>query len=209
MLFTGVNMRKFLVFLLIFLGFFMMRMLYFQYLYFEEGAKLRGIERVRSYEKVILNHFPFSPYTHYAVDGVLKTCEELKENDEKLYCYETLRSSLIQIRSFYQPYQKILQEIEPHIAHLRTMAMINWKEDGFRENYARLYSANIKLLSYENTPSVFWSVVLVFSLLGWIGSVFLIIIKGFKTPLDKKQLLTGVVSFFLFFFLWLLSLYMA
>lgn len=209
MLFTGVNMKKFLVFLLIFLGFFMMRMLYFQYLYFEEGAKLRGIERVRSYEKVILNHFPFSPYTYYAVDGVLKTCEELKENDEKLYCYETLRSSLIQIRSFYQPYQKNLQEIKSHIAHLRTMAMINSKEDGFRENYARLYSANIKLLSYENTPSVFWSAVLVFSLLGWIGSVFLIIIKGFKTPLDKKQLLTGVVSFFIFFFLWLLSLYMA
>lgn len=203
-------MRKFLVFILVFIAFFLIRMVYFQYLYFEEGKKLKSLERIKNYEKVILHHFPLSPYTNYAVNEVLKICEELKEDDEKLYCYETLRSSLIQIRSFYQPYQKTIQEIKPHIASLTAVAMINWKENGYtKADYERLYEINLKLLIHENTPSLFWSAISVFSFLGWIGFVFLIIFKGFERSINKKHLLSGVFGFIVFFFLWIIGLYMA
>ena len=198
-----------LLLVIIFLAFFI-RMLYSQYIYMKESEKTNGLEKVKAYEKVVLFHFPLSPYTKKAVEGIMRECEALKENNEKLYCYETLRSNLIQIKSFYQPYKNVILSINPKIAHFRTIEMINWKENKFTmKDYQSLYSFHLNLLNYDNAPSIFWSIITVFSLIGWIGSVFLIILKGLGTPLNKRILISGTAGFILFFTLWLIGLYMA
>ncbi|MGB9874128.1 MAG: hypothetical protein ACPLRS_04070, partial [Hydrogenobacter sp.] len=49
-------------------------------------------------------------------------------------------------------------------------------------------------------PSVFWSILVVPSLLGWVGSVVFMIYRSFRV---------GLLSFVVFFSLWVLSLYRA
>jgi len=199
----------FVFFGLLFLIFFM-RMFYAQYIYIEEALVSENLEKLKAYEKVILFHFPLSPYTKKAVNGMLIECEKFNEEREKLYCYETLRSSLIQIKSFYQPYKNVIESIKTKIAHLRTIEMINWKENRLTmKDYQSLYQQHMKLLEYENAPSVFWSIIVVFSLIGWITNVFIVIIKGLGTPVDKKFLLLGFCGFMIFFTLWIIGLYLA
>lgn len=169
-----------------------------------------SIKAVRYYEKALLSYIPLSPYNKEAILGTLERCENFKDTEQKLYCYETLRSALYQIRSFYQPYKDEIKNIEPSIAELKTKQMIQWKYNNFSEkDYQRLYNHHMEILKYDSSPSGLWSIISIFSLLAWIGSVFWIIIKGFNTPLNKKYLLIGFVSFVLFFSLWIIGLYIA
>lgn len=160
-----------------------------------------GLSAIKSYEKVILSYVPFSPYNQKAVDGMINICKTLQKEDEKLYCYETLRSDLIQIRSFYQPFSNILNEITPEIAKLRTNQMIEWEKNGYSESdFERLYKHQLNLLDYNNAPSNFWSFITVISLILWIISVAVAI---------YKNTLIGTAGFLLFFSLWILGLFMA
>lgn len=169
-----------------------------------------SIKAVRYYERALLSYVPLSSYNKEAIEGILERCKNFKDTEQKLYCYETLRSALYQIRSFYQPYKEEIKNIEPLIAELKTKQMIQWKYNNFSEkDYQRLYNHHMEILKYETSPSVLWSIISIFSLLAWIGSVFLIIIKGFNTPLNRKYLLIGFMSFVLFFSLWIIGLYIA
>lgn len=169
-----------------------------------------SIKAIRYYERALLSYVPFSPYNKEAITGILKICKNLTSTEQKLYCYESLRSSLYQIRSFYQPYKEEIKSIEPLIAELKAKQMIQWKYNNFSEkDYQNLYNYHIEILKYDASPSVLWSIISIFSLLAWISSVFLIIIRGYATPLNKKYLLIGLVNFILFFSLWLIGLYNA
>ena len=169
-----------------------------------------GLEKIKSLEKVLLFYVPFSPYNDDAVNTMLEECQNLSKIDEKLYCYETLRTSLVQIRSFYQPYKETLEQIIPVIADLRSREMLNWDFNNYsKEDYKNLYISQLKLLTYDNQPSVFWSFVAVISLIGWILAIVLLIWKGLGERISKDYILVSFVLFLLFFSLWILGLYMA
>lgn len=186
------------------------RQVYFQNKHTKETNLAKSIDRVKAYERIILNHFPLSPYTKKAVNALLNECETFKENDEKLYCYETLRTSLIQIKSFYQPYSEVLEMIKPKIADLRAKEKIAWKYNNLTmADYEKIYNEQMAILNYDNAPSMFWSFMTVFSLLGWIGSVIMVILKGLTKPVNRRILSYGVLSYLLFFSLWLLGLWMS
>lgn len=202
--------KKVFIFVLIFLLLFLIRMMYCQNLYMKDAMSQKGLEKIKAFEKVILFHFPFSPFTEKSIKYSLNECNNFKENKEKLYCYETLRSSLLQIRSFYQPYKDVIEELNPKIAHLRAIESIKWKYNNYSEkDYEKIYKNHLALLRYDNAPSVSWSAVVVFSLIGWIGSVFFIIFKALKTPFNKKYLYAGLTGYIIFFSFWLLGLWMA
>lgn len=204
--------RKYIIFSLFFILFILLllfvRNFYCQVLHEKEVKKSEGLEKVKAYERVILNHFPLSPYTKRAAGELLLICEEFVEENEKLYCYETLRSSLIQIRSFYQPYKEIIDEINPKIADLRGR-LKNKVEQEKNEEYERIFQAQLEILNYNNAPSLFWSFVTVFSLLGWIASLIFVIFRGFTKPINKRWLAFGGASYLLFFCLWLFGLLLA
>lgn len=171
---------------------------------------LNGLELIKACEKVILSHFPMSSYSKEAIDIVRNECEKFTDERERLYCYETLRSSIIQIKSFYQPYEVVLKEIEPEIAHLRTIEYIKWKYNRISmQDYDRIYKDNLIHIKHENFPLIFWSFIVVFSLLGWIASVLFIILIGLKNAIKKLYIIMGSLSFVIFFSLWIIGLWMA
>ncbi|WP_460180876.1 hypothetical protein [Thermodesulfovibrio sp. TK110] len=168
------------------------------------------IKAITYYERVILSYIPLSPYNREAVDGILEQCKKVNDQEQKLYCYETLRSALYQVRSFYQPYKEEIKRVEPLIAELKTYEMIQWKYNNFsKKDYQRLYNYHIEILRYDGSPSLLWSMVCVFSLFAWIGCVCLMVFKGFETPLNKRYLIWGFAGFVLFFSLWIIGLYSA
>lgn len=197
----------FLLMLCIVLTILIIRQAYFQNKHMKEATFSKSIDRVKAYERVILNHFPLSSYTKRAVNALLNECETFMENDEKLYCYETLRTSLFQIRSFYQPYSYVLDKIKPKIAGLRAEEMISWRYNNLTTaDYEKIYNKQLTILTYDNAPSMFWSFTIVVSLLGWIGSVIVVILKGFIKPLDKRWLKYGAILYLIFFSLWMFGL---
>ncbi|WP_353684106.1 hypothetical protein V4D30_09555 [Thermodesulfovibrio sp. 3907-1M] len=201
----------FLILILIMLLIFYLR-LFLQQKDFMNKAKHSNdsIKAITYYERVILSYIPFSPYSREAVNGILEKCKKTGDDEQKLYCYETLRSALYQVRSFYQPYREEIKKLEPLIAELKTYEMIQWKYNNLSEkDYQRLYNYNIEIMQYDSSPSVFWSMVSVLSLFAWICSVCFIILKGLKTPINKRYLLWGLTGFILFFSLWIIGLYNA
>ncbi|MCX8125447.1 MAG: hypothetical protein N3F66_14960 [Spirochaetes bacterium] len=186
------------------------RLAFYQYKHSNEAFASKDIEKVKALERVILNHFPLSPYTKRAINELLTMCEKFNENDEKLYCYETLRSSLIQIKSFYQPYSEVIERIKPKIADLRAREKIAWKYNNLNvSDYDRLYNEQMAILNYDNSPSLPWSALTIFSLLGWIGSVIFMILKGITKPVNKRFLRIGIAMYIVFFSLWILGLWKA
>ncbi|GAQ95657.1 hypothetical protein TAGGR_3130 [Thermodesulfovibrio aggregans] len=190
---------------------FCLRLILQQKNFIAEAKKAENpIESIRYYERAILSYTPLSPYNKKAIGGILEQCKKIESDEQRLYCYETLRSSLYQIKSFYQPYKEEIRRIEPLIADLKASEMIKWKYNKLSEkDYKTLYSYHMEILKYDGSPSIFWSFVSVFSLFAWIGSVCLIIIKGLKVPFDRKYLITGSAGFIIFFSLWVIGLYFA
>lgn len=197
-------MNKFgitVIFLIVSIIFFLVcRSIYTQNKYFDLAKHQNGIEAVKSYEKAILFYVPFSHYNKRAINGMLEICRSLLKDDEKLYCYETLRADILQIRSFYTPYGEILNQINPTIATLRAKQMIEWDKSFTEKDFSKLYTYQLNLLTYDNSPSVFWSFIAGLSLLGWISSV----IYGIY-----RNGLIGTVVFLIFFTLWITGLYLA
>ena len=186
------------------------RQFFYQQKHIKEANASIGFEKIKAFERVILNHFPLSPYSSNAVYELLKECEGFSEIDEKLYCYETLRSSLIQIKSFYQPYDDTIKKINPKIAQLRTESMILWKDNNLtNEDFERIYIAQLALLNYNNAPSQLWSVIIVFSLIGWICAIIFVIMKGFTKNQNRRYVLRGILIYLVFFLFWLCGIYFA
>jgi hypothetical protein len=186
---------------------FLVKNLYYQNRYYNTAKQQDRIAKVKAYERVILSYVPFSPLGSKAVEELYIYCHTFKKDDERLYCLETLRSSIYQIQNpITRPYTEYLEKIDPEIAKLRALESINWKFNNYTmADYEKLYNAQMQVLNYDNKPSDFWSFIVVLSLIGWISSVLLFIWKAN----DKKQILLYSLMFIAFFSLWIVSLYKA
>lgn len=160
------------------------------------------------YERVLLNYVPFSPYNKKAIEGIERLCPNLTDKKHRLFCEETLRSSLYQIRSFYIPYKEKIKETEKRILILKTELYIEHNNPAERD-YEKIYKDLKAMTEYEWYPSVFWSILVIISLLGWIASVIFIIHWGFKESVNRKLVFISVAGFIIFFSLWIISLYLA
>jgi hypothetical protein len=186
---------------------FLAKNLYYQNRYYNAAKQQDGIAKVKAYEKVILSYVPFSPIGSKAVEELYLYCHTFKKDDERLYCLETLRTSIYQIQNpITRPYTKYLEKINPEIAKLRALESINWEFNNYTmADYEKLYNSQMQVLNYDNKPSDFWSFIVVLSLIGWISSVLLFIWKAN----DRKQILIYSLTFIAFFSLWIVSLYKA
>jgi hypothetical protein len=187
---------------------FLAKNLYYQNRYYNTAKQQDGIAKVKAYERAILSYAPFSPLGSKAVEELHLYCHTFKKDNEKLYCIETLRSSIYQIQDpiTRPPYIEYLEKINPEVAKLRALESINWEYSSYTmADYEKLYSIQMQILNYDNKPSDFWSFIVVLSLIGWISSVLLFIWKAN----DKKQILLYSLMFIAFFSLWIVSLYKA
>lgn len=169
--------------------------------FFEKGVMYENehklIPAVDAYERVILAYIPFSSYNQEAIDKILLICDKLNSYD-KLYCYETLRSALFQIQSFYQPYGELKEKITNKIIDLRTdLYIADLKLENKKEEIHKVME---EITKKEFNPDKFWSFLVPICLLGWIFSIMAGI--WYRKPYFYGL---GIV----FFSLWLISLYMA
>lgn len=160
------------------------------------------------YERVLLNYVPLSPYNKKAIDGIERICPNLNDKRYKLYCEETLRSSLYQIRSIFIPYGEKIREAEKRILLLKTELYIEHNQPP-QDRYEKIYQDLKAMTEYEWYPSVGWSITAIMSLLSWMGCLIFLIWKGFEKTLNKKAILIGLIGFILFFSVWLIGLYLA
>jgi hypothetical protein len=165
-------------------------------LLFAMGKPLMAISM---YERALLNYVPFSPYNEKAVEKIKKTCQALTEKEHKLFCQETLRSALYQLRGFYVPYSETITKTEKDMLITKLELYIQHNNPP-PEEYQQIFKELKAITDYDPYPSVFWSFLVVFSLAGWIGSAVFLTLKA-----NKKAFL----SFLVFLFLWLLGLYLA
>lgn len=165
-------------------------------LLFAMGKPLMAISM---YERALLNYVPFSPYNEKAIEKIQKTCQGLTEKEHKLFCQETLRSALYQLRGFYVPYSETITKTEKDMLITKLELYIQHNNPP-PEKYQQIFEELKAITGYDPYPSVFWSFLAVLSLAGWVGSVVFLILKA-----SKKAFL----SFLVFFFLWLLGLYLA
>jgi hypothetical protein len=200
-------MKKVVILLIVIFLFFIIKNLFYQYRHYNFAKQQEGLDKVKAYEKVILSYVPFSPLGSKAVEELYLYCHTFKKDDERLYCLETLRTSIYQIQNpITRPYVEYLKKINPEIAKLRALESINWEFNNYTmADYEKLYNAQMQVLNYDNKPSDFWSFIVVLSLIGWISAVLLFIWKGN----DRKQILLYSLMFIAFFSLWIVSLYKA
>ncbi|ADO46025.1 conserved hypothetical protein [Hydrogenobacter thermophilus TK-6] len=155
---------------------------------------------ISMYERALLNYLPFSPYNQKAIERIEKVCNSLLEKSHKLFCYETLRSSLYQLRGISVPYSEKIKPLEEKML-LTKMELYIEHNNPPQKDYQKIFKDLKSFTQYDPYPSTFWSLLVVLSLAGWVLSLSFAIIKGFK----KAFLFAYVV----FFCLWLVSLYMA
>ena len=156
------------------------------------------IPAIDAYERVILAYVPLSPYNRKALDKILYICERLDSYD-KLYCYETVKASLFQIQSFYQPFENIKDEVFEKIVNLRTelyAADLQLSED----EKSKIRPIMEEIAKKEFNPDKFWAFIAPVSLISWISFV----IAGIW-----YRKLYFYLGFILSFVIWVVSLYMA
>lgn len=163
---------------------------------------------VSLYERVLLNYVPFSPYNKKAIERMENLCKNLNDKKYKLFCEETLKSSLYQIRNFCTPYHEKIKETEKRILLLKTELYIEHNNPP-EKDYEKIYKDLKAMMEYDWYPSVFWSLIATVSLILWILCINFSIWKGFAKQVNKKILITGTGGFILFFTLWIIGLYMA
>jgi tetratricopeptide (TPR) repeat protein len=151
------------------------------------------------YERVILAYTPLSPVINNSVDNLLNICYKANDQELKLYCLETLRSSLIQTKSFYQPYYELLEKLNIDTAELRTEIITkNYQITNKKE----IYNQQLNIIKFNRFPDTFWSFLSILALIGWISMVFYTILK------PEKTLIRWIVIS-IFYILWAYGLYKA
>ena len=179
----------------------------FFYKAIEYEKNRQSVEAFLMYERVILAYIPRSQLVTKSLDRMEKICSDLKDYD-RINCFDSMRSSIYQIRFFYLPFRDRLARIDEELIRLKTNKYM--KENSIpAQKYNETEKIFRNITEYNPYPSDFWSFLAVISLLGWLCSILLIILKGLAEPVNKRVLFFGCIGFLIFFSSWILGLYMA
>ena len=164
---------------------------------------------ITHYERTIKWYAPLSTVVQRAVARLWRIGTEAEASGEltlALEAYQTLRSSLYAVQSFYIPYQSSIPKSEERIALLlaKTRAGAELEEDKLAQDTARFA---IQLQRHVG-PHLGWSVLVEVGFLGWVGAAIGLIWyvmdeQGHFAP--RQGMLWG--SFLaVFFVLWVVSM---
>ena len=165
-------------------------------MHLEKDASIRA---VTYFDRAIHWYAPFNPWVEKSARRLWEIGQEAeKEGDTKLalIAYRTIRRGFYAARSVYQPGKEWIRRSEAQIDHL-----------------VRAESGELPSSQETRDPDVFWSIVVLIGLFGWIGSIFGFVMAQWgpwcqrDTWLRFRTLWIG--AFFVFLFLWFIGLYSA
>jgi hypothetical protein len=164
---------------------------------------------ITHYERTIKWYTPLSTAVQRAVERLWQLGTEAEARGEislALEAYQTLRSSLYAVQSFYIPYQSWIPKSEARIAPLlaKTKAGEEHNEDQLAQDTARFAMQ----LQRHVGPHLGWSILLEIGFLGWVGATVCLIwyvVDETGNFAQRQGLLWGSLIA-VFFALWLIGM---
>jgi len=152
------------------------------------------------FDRTLNAHIPFSPIEKWAKDELINLAhkyETSKDYEQALLCYETVRTSRYLTRHFWIPDGDELPFLNDKIAGIKANLLVR---DGIVKDYREGYDQQMAIMNKDYSPSVFWSLIVVFSFWIYISSVVVWIFRR-----KKVYIIISPVAFAT----WLFALYMA
>src|SRR5215510_1847695 len=164
---------------------------------------------ITHYERTIKWYTPLSTAVQRAVERLWQLGTEAEARGEislALEAYQTLRSSLYAVQSFYIPYQSWIPKSEERIAPLlaKTKAGEELNADKLAQDTARFAMQ----LQRHVGPHLGWSILLEIGFLGWVGATIGLIwyVVDEAGNLARRQGLLWGSLIAIFFALWLIGM---
>jgi hypothetical protein len=164
---------------------------------------------ITHYERTIKWYTPLSTVVQRAIERLWQLGTEAEARGEfvlALEAYQTLRSSLYAVQSFYIPYQSWIPKSEARIAPLlaRTKAGAEHNEDKLAQDTARFTMQ----LQRHVGPHLGWSILTEIGFLGWIGATIGLIwyVVDETGHLVRRQGVLWGSLMAVFFTLWLIGM---
>ena len=164
---------------------------------------------ITHYERTIKWYTPLSTAVQRAVERLWQLGTEAEAWGEislALEAYQTLRSSLYAVQSFYIPYQSWIPKSEARIAPLlaKTKAREEPNEGQLAQNTARFAMQ----LQRHVGPHLGWSILLEIGFLGWVGAIVGLIwyVVDEAGNFARRQGLLWGSLIAIFFALWLIGM---
>lgn len=180
---------------------------------FEEGeAFLKKGENIRAitfFDRSIHWYTPFNPYVEKSAQRLWEIGEQAeKQGDIKLslIAFRTIRGGFYAARSLYTPGKEWIRKSDAKI-HIMEEAELKARIQG---SDTRQALGSVPKVQETVGPDPIWSLVVVTSFLGWVGSVIAIIIFLFarreKPVLRSKLALLCISLAAIFFAFWILGM---
>jgi len=164
---------------------------------------------ITHYERAIKWYTPLSAVVQCAVERLWQIGTEAEARGDlsvALEAYQTLRSSLYAVQSFYIPYQSWIPKSEERIAPLlaKTKAGEEPNEDKLVQDTARFAMQ----LQRHVGPHLGWSILVEIGFLGWVGATVGLIwyVVDETGNLARRQGLLWGSLMAVFFALWLIGM---
>src|SRR5215510_10441599 len=174
-----------------------------------ENAYTHGEHKraITHYERTIKWYTPLSTVVQRAVERLWQLGTEAEARGDvslALEAYQTLRSSLYAVQSFYIPYQSWIPKSEERIAPLLAKTKTDAEEDRLAQDTARFAAQ----LQRHVGPYLGWSVLVEIGFLGWVGATVGLIwyVVDAQGNFARRQGLLWGSLIALFFALWLISM---
>jgi len=164
---------------------------------------------ITHYERTIKWYTPFSKTVQRAVERLWQLGTEAETREDwplALEAYQSLRSSLYAVQSFYVPYQSWIPKSEEHIAPLLAKTKIGAepRADKLVQDTTRFAMQ----LQRHVGPHLGWSILVEIGFLGWVGatvSLIWYVVDQDGNFAQRQGLLWGSLLA-VFFALWVVSM---
>lgn len=165
---------------------------------------------IREYDDVMHAYSPLSPYVEKSAHRLWDMGKMFEKEDKPMWAvdaFSAIRSSFFASRSFYTPGKGWIEKCDDEIALLDVKMLI--KDGSLKpENAASERAKLLYVMKVDRAPAPGWTVVAEACFFGWVVSILLIIFRGFDEGgrLRSRQAVYGLLSFAMFFAVWILSL---
>ena len=169
-------------------------------------------EAVAQYRRAARWYVPGAPYVGRAYDRleeIAREAEQAGDVELALSAWRGVRSSILSTRSFYTPHAERLEPANRAIAEL--MARAEGPEADPGASAAERTQWHYALLSRDEAPSVFWSIVALAGFGLWIGGGVVFALRGVTSDdrLAPRPAATAGVMVAVGLVIWMLGLYKA
>ena len=168
---------------------------------------------VRHYGYAVRSYTPGNRYVEVAIRRIWLLGSKARQRGKvelSLYAFRHLRSSIYAIRNLYQPHHSWLAKSNQMIAEILPV-MVSSDSAARRRSQEELRAEILQLLQRETTPHSLLSLLAAFFLLCWLAGATLVMRWSFalQETLKSKRIVAAISVSFVFFMLWITTLWWA